>query len=535
MILVFGAALVLLFFVFPVAGIAGLLAVIDRLPSWAAAVEPRIRPTLVRLSLRPFVVALRRHGGRALDFVLGRFDPRKAWGLSVTLAIAAALVGAGLFLGVLEELLALDPLVTVDLRLHNSLVLVRSARLTAFFIAVTQTAAARVVAPLAVAVAAAALMREHIRTAAGVLVSVSGAAVLSVTLKALVHHPRPIDPLLGAREASFPSGHTLTAAAFYGFLAFLLVRSHRKGLLRPVAVFLLLAWIVLVALSRIYLGMHWPSDVLGSLAIGLAWLSLIAGAHAFRSPIPFVDTLSLTSRRWARLAAAGLPVVAAAALWSGVRNARELSPPSGPAPRAIAPAVLARRPPRSLLGRSEDLAGGVMEPVSLIVIARDADLVGAFERSGWSVAERPTPPKVLRELAAALRGEPDPRAPATPAYYEDRPPTLTFEKPDTPSASIRSRHHARFWKTNLCAAPGCVPVWVATASHDVGVWRIDANIDEERALVRAGLLAAGAEPLATLTEYPALKGVNAAGDRFFTDGHVEVLSVARNLLERPPK
>jgi membrane-associated phospholipid phosphatase len=502
MILVFGAALLLLFFVLPVAGIAGLLAVIDRLPSWAAAVEPRIRPALVRLSLRPFVVALRRRGGRALDFGLGRFDPRKTWGLSVTLAIAVALVGAGLFLGVLEKLLALDPLVTVDLRLHNSLVLVRSARLTAFFIAVTQTAAARVVAPLAAAMAAAFLARGRARSAAGIVVGVCGAAVLSVGLKALVHHPRPIDPLLGARETSFPSGHTLTAAAFYGFLAFLLVRSHRKGLVRPVAVFLLLAWIVLVALSRIYLGMHWPSDVLGSLAIGLAWLSLVAGAHAFRSPIPFVDTLSLTSRRWARLAAAGLPVVAAAALWSGVRNARELSPPSGPAPRAIAPAVLARRPPRHLLGRSEDLAGGVLEPVSLIVVARDADLVGAFEASGWGVARRPTL-----------------------AFFDDRPPTLIFEKPDTPSASIRSRHHARFWKTNLCAAPGCVPVWVATASH-LPTHRIDADIDGERAIVRADLIRAGATPLATLTEYPAGKGVNAAGDRFTTDGRVEVLAVA---------
>jgi len=116
-----------------------------------------------------------------------------------------------------------------------------------------------------------------------------------------------------------------------------------------------------------------------------------------------------------------------------------------------------------------------------------------------------------------------------------RHPALTFEKPDAPGASIRSRHHTRFWRTGVVAVPGELPVWVATASHDVGVelsprshlptHRIDPAIDEERDLVKSDLSRAGAVLLATRTESPALEGRNAAGDRFHTDARVEILRI----------
>jgi undecaprenyl-diphosphatase len=530
-------ALFVLFVAVPVSAIALLLFCLDHLPEWSAAIARRAGPVVTPLLGRPSVAAFRERNARGLDYLRRRLDPRGAWGLPMTIAIAVALGGAGLFFGVLEDLLAHDPLVIADVRIHNSLPLLRSPGATRFFIAVTETASFVFLGPLCVAIALFSLRARRVRTSIAVIASFAGAALISVTLKSLVNHPRPMDPLLPAHEASFPSGHTLAAASVYGFLAFLLVRRREESWWRPIQIFFLLVWIVLVALSRIYLGMHWPSDVLGSLAIGLAWLSIVAAAHVFRTPIPAIDDFRWRWPRAAAAAAAGLLLAGLALAARATARAEPVSPAPGPAPREVSAASLARRPPPALRGRSEDLEGREMEPVSLIVIGRDSDLVETFERGGWSVAHRPTPRHVLAEVLAALRAMPDPEAPATPAYYDDRPPTLTFEKADSSSGSIRTRHHTRFWRTALCAAPGCIPVWVATASHDVGIelsprahlptHRIDPSIDGERELVKSDLLRAGARQLATRVEYPPVRGTNAAGDRFVTDGRIEVLAIPR--------
>jgi undecaprenyl-diphosphatase len=91
-------------------------------------------------------------------------------------------------------------------------------------------------------------------------------------LKLLFARPRPnvFPPLTLETSFSFPSGHTMAAVAFYGLIAILLWRDHHYGwALLPGL------WVPLVALSRIYLGVHYPSDVLASLAVGTIWLALI--------------------------------------------------------------------------------------------------------------------------------------------------------------------------------------------------------------------------------------------------------------------
>ena len=84
--------------------------------------------------------------------------------------------------------------------------------------------------------------------------------------------------------------------------------------------------------------------------------------------------------------------------------------------------------------------------------------------------------------------------------------------------------------------PDCRPVWVATASFDVGIelssplhlptHRIDPHIDAERALIVSDLLRAGATELGMIVVVPPLRGTNAAGDPFTTDGRAVILMTA---------
>jgi hypothetical protein len=179
-----------------------------------------------------------------------------------------------------------------------------------------------------------------------------------------------------------------------------------------------------------------------------------------------------------------------------------------------------------------------MEPISLVLIGSDEDVIATFARAGWQKADLPTPIRVVREGLAAIENQPDPTGPATPAYLADRPQSLTFEKPDASSPGIRHRHHTRVWTTAYCAAPDCRPISVATASYDIGIelsaqlylptHRIDPHIDHERALITSDLSRVAATVRGIVNVVPPLSGVNAAGDPFVTDGRAVILTMPRH-------
>lgn len=104
------------------------------------------------------------------------------------------------------------------------------------------------------------------------LAVMAGLEISSVLLKRLFERARPeaFLPLTTAHSYSFPSGHTTSAAAFYGLLAVWLWRTqHRRWAV------LAGLWVLAVGVSRIYLGVHYPSDVLAALALGVIWIFIV--------------------------------------------------------------------------------------------------------------------------------------------------------------------------------------------------------------------------------------------------------------------
>lgn len=95
---------------------------------------------------------------------------------------------------------------------------------------------------------------------------------LDVAVKVLVDRPRPEDPLVGTALGSFPSGHALTGVIFFGLVSPAVLVLSRRATLFWVSVPLATVAAVLVAISRVYLGAHWPSDVMASAFIGAAAL-----------------------------------------------------------------------------------------------------------------------------------------------------------------------------------------------------------------------------------------------------------------------
>lgn len=116
------------------------------------------------------------------------------------------------------------------------------------------------------------VLKNWIRMIEVLTISVGG-FLINFIMKIVYQRPRPLDPLIDKLENfSFPSGHATSGFIFYGLLAYLLLISRSSRRLKyPLAV-LLISFSLLIGFSRIYLRVHYPSDVLAGLLVGFAWL-----------------------------------------------------------------------------------------------------------------------------------------------------------------------------------------------------------------------------------------------------------------------
>ena len=452
---------------------------------------------------------------------------------SVVRVIAGVVVvGAALFwfASILRGVLTDGAVAGADRRLHNTLRLFHSPALHIFYSSISDLAGVLFIVPLAIGVAVLFWVHQRRYEAKIFVAAIAGAEIAAVLLKYLVHRPRPADAAALIGGPSFPSGHTLTATAVYGILMFVLLREKPRTWWHIVSGLFLLAIILLVPMSRVYLGLHWPHDVMASLALGVAWLGCLTMLVRFRpdGTIRSDAQQPIHRKRFAALLLIGV-------VWAALLARFDIQPEARPSldPPQPVPAVMLHGFPPRVRRNSEDLIGGPMEAASFVFVGSSADLRASFERAGWFLADTPSASGLARELGCVILDRPDPHGPATPAYYDEQPQDFTFERPGTPSGSIRQRHHIRIWRSPVCIDSDCVPVWVATCSYDMGIelvakpylltHRIDPNVDNEREFVARTLRSAGATDLWMVTVTGPRHGRNAAGDVFTSDGRAHVM------------
>jgi undecaprenyl-diphosphatase len=118
------------------------------------------------------------------------------------------------------------------------------------------------------------LYKKWYRALVWLVITMIGGAILDVTLKHTFHRARP-DPYFGRlpQTFSFPSGHSLFSFCFYGVMAGLINDRVRQFWLKGMVFCIAIIMIALVGLSRIYLGVHYPSDVVAGYLTGTIWVS----------------------------------------------------------------------------------------------------------------------------------------------------------------------------------------------------------------------------------------------------------------------
>jgi undecaprenyl-diphosphatase len=114
----------------------------------------------------------------------------------------------------------------------------------------------------------------------GILIPVAGLiSLINYVFKIVINRPRPspdvVRVLISEQGKTFPSGHTFFATIFLGILAYLFFTHLKRRSLRVLSLVIFVMLILLVGISRVYLGAHWPSDVIGGYIVGGLFLALL--------------------------------------------------------------------------------------------------------------------------------------------------------------------------------------------------------------------------------------------------------------------
>ncbi len=180
------------------------------------------------------------------------------------------LLAALLFVWLLSEVGEGEILKLDTLAYRFFVVTLRSDTLTPVMEGITSLSSVPVILVMALVVAAFAPGKAPGRC---VCANVIGALVLNQVLKFIVQRPRPDGFRLAVESGySFPSGHSMISMAFYGLLIWMIWKYERDDVMRHVWCCLFGLIIVLVGISRVYLGVHYASDVIAGFCVSLIWL-----------------------------------------------------------------------------------------------------------------------------------------------------------------------------------------------------------------------------------------------------------------------
>lgn len=438
------------------------------------------------------------HHPALFKFIARRIDRRTFSGLPLTLLGIAALYIVILFTGLIEDFMSSDAIATVDMRTANLLALFRTPEVITAMSWINLLGHGQVIVVFALIFSVLLILWRRMNYVAPLWLTLAGSQLFVVLGKIAFQRQRPAVALFPESSNSFPSSHATLALAFYGFLAYSILQQIDNYNKRLNVVFAILIVLLAVGFARIYMGMHFLSDVWAGYLLGALWLvigmSLVDAGRTWtenRQPEAFHATWGL------KTATAGLIGLGLTAfLWIGHASVPTVMPQQ----KSIPPAVLGDNIPMSfkLLGLpqyTETLSGHNQEPLSILVLARDdRQLKAVFGQAGWLQADDVDLGNLARAAMFSLMGTNYPTAPMPPSFWGNRVQDFGFERvAAVPSAN--KRHHARMWRSHVRSPDGLV-MYVGTASLDIGtLWgishRIWPDIDKEREYLLQSLLKTG--------------------------------------------
>ena len=161
----------------------------------------------------------------------------------------------------------------IDKIVFDNVIRLKSDGMTKFMYMVTTLASTKFVIAITLIIAIILLIKKKYMNIAYVVLGVGSGALSMKVIKEIIKRPRPEWKWAVETGYSFPSGHTISSYMLYGVISLLLLNRVNKKWKFPVVIGLMIL-VLLIGLSRIYLGVHYFSDVLGSILLGTCYLSI---------------------------------------------------------------------------------------------------------------------------------------------------------------------------------------------------------------------------------------------------------------------
>jgi undecaprenyl-diphosphatase len=258
---------------------------------WVVRHQAEVRERGRRILDRRLPRALRGRYGRQLDFFGRRLNPTEARGLTLTITLLVLIVAGWAFGALTQDVITAKEALRLDGRVLDWFVAHREPWLTRVMEIVTMFGNPVALVPIVIAIGGWWWWRRRtVRPLVLLAAAYVGSELLVRTVKFITVRPRPPSAVAVQHYDgwSFPSGYAALSIAVWGAVA-AVIASATPSWRTKVAVWagaLLVA--VMVGVSRLYLGAHWFSDVLGGWALGAAWLAaaLVAVGPLHRAPHP---------------------------------------------------------------------------------------------------------------------------------------------------------------------------------------------------------------------------------------------------------
>jgi undecaprenyl-diphosphatase len=464
---------------------------------------------------------------RSISFLKARFDTTLFSGLTLSIFSLAFVYVLALFSGALEDLITSDPIIAADFRIASLFFVFRTDALTNIFTWITVLGQSQVTLVFIIISVAVLWLWQKRYCILPLLIAVAGSEVFTYFGKLVFHRPRPEMAVYAERSFSFPSGHAAIAVAFYGFAGYLLIRFSQSWSRKVNIFFTTILIIIAIGFSRVYLGVHYISDVWSGYLVGAMWLIIAASFSEWLRHKEMGDR-SISFVRGVRPISFALVFIA---ILFYIGSSMHYHPPLASVP--LKSAVVVSKSidifTNEQMKYTETLTGDKQEPINYIFLANDdSHLIGAFQEAGWILTDKADISSLIKAVKALILKTPNPAAPISPSFWDAKIQDVGFAK--VPGLNwLSNARHVKIWRTDFILKNGHRIYVGMVHANDGFRWgiipKIAPDLDTEQELLSLDLNRTGKISQMKAPLVRPLIGKTFMGDPFFSSGMVYIISV----------
>jgi len=172
---------------------------------------------------------------------------------------------------------------TLDDKIHKLIINIRNKQLTNIMLLITNLCS---IFPIIIISIIFLIFFKKKQVIGYIIINLINSVLLSQLFKLIIRRDRPVDiNLIKENGFSYPSGHSIVSMAFFGLLAYLIYKNIHNKTIKIILIIILILFIILIGFSRIYLGVHYFSDVIGGFLISFGYLMLFINLTKLKNPL----------------------------------------------------------------------------------------------------------------------------------------------------------------------------------------------------------------------------------------------------------